>query len=287
MTRVLQDLAIANAATDLAWCADHDIDHIAGLAACRFPNARWRHGATNDEMAQAMKDAAEDASGSRAITWSDPTGEAAIGNTPGPYQGNNPNPRVETGDSGDDPTPPAIDSAIDLVYYSADELIMLCLDSERIAGANDRAGKLTAAIDTLHRIAPLVIQARDQMDRMGRNHLDLLVYQHISETAEWLRAKGEILCGTSTRKGQPVPQPGDLPTGCVSCARDRGPDGRAYFEPIDVKNHSARSMCRRCGDHTSGEGEMPPLDAVKYLHRTGKNWTWKILEEAKRAERAS
>jgi hypothetical protein len=70
--------------------------------------------------------------------------------------------------------------------------------------------------------------------------------------------------------------------GCVSCKRNNG-----HHTPIDLKNHSARSMCRVCGDYYSGEHAMLPIEAVKYMHRTGKNLTWKIIEDAKRAERAS
>lgn len=81
----------------------------------------------------------------------------------------------------------------------------------------------------------------------------------------------------------PKPKPEQkAPEGCVSCRRDDG-----YFEPIDLKNHSARNMCRVCGDYSSGNGRMLPLDAVKYRHRTGKQLTWKIIQEAERAERAS
>lgn len=83
---------------------------------------------------------------------------------------------------------------------------------------------------------------------------------------------------------QPKPK---KPEGCVSCARVPDHKGQPSFTPIDEHNHSKRSMCRRCGDYTSGEGAWPPVAAVKYYLRTGKPWTWKILEEAKRDERSA
>lgn len=98
---------------------------------------------------------------------------------------------------------------------------------------------------------------------------------------------GVIEAARKATADAPPPPVQKEPDGCVSCARDRGPDGRVHFAPIDIKNHNARSMCRRCGDYTSGEGEWPPIEAVRYMHRTGKNWTWKIIQEAKRTERAS
>lgn len=79
------------------------------------------------------------------------------------------------------------------------------------------------------------------------------------------------------------PKPKQKPLqGCVSCARDGG-----HFEPIDLKNHSARNMCRVCGDYASGEGSWLPLGAVQYRHRTGKQLTWKVIEQAKAAERSA
>jgi len=89
---------------------------------------------------------------------------------------------------------------------------------------------------------------------------------------------------TTARKTVEVapPKPKQKPLeGCVSCARDA-----RHFEPIDDR-HRRRSLCRVCGDYFSGEGSWPPLGAVQYVHRTGKRLSWKVIEDAKRAERAS
>lgn len=290
-----QDLAIGTTVSDLIWCSTepHTIDHIATLSANRFPRTRWRHGATTDEMAASIYNDAQSDEYGPPPPWSDPTGEAVAAGRRSSLVGSHidtnrgaPTAPSSTGDSGDDPTPSAIDSALDLIYWSADELAMLTLDGQRIGPRTDRETILSSATSLLHQIQPAVIGARDRQDRLGRDHIDLLVYQHLSETAEWLRAKGEVLCG-SQRKGQPVPQPGDLPKGCVSCARDRDSSGRPHFTAVDEKNHSARKMCRTCGDYYSGEEQMLPLGAVQYMHRTGKNLTWKIIEQAKQSEKAS
>lgn len=287
MTRPLQDLAITNTITDLEWCTrpPHTLEDIVARSWNRFPRTRWDHGTSNAQMAADIRAEAEAEGGGRIP---DPTGEAvASGAVYAMTRYSDTEPTTTTsGDSGDDATPSAIDSAIDLLYYSADELIMLCLDGERITQAGGTVAKLDAAITVLRRVQPLVIQARDLMDRQGRNHLDLLVYQHLSETAEWLRSKGEALCSGSKKAAQPQ-RPGEQPKGCVSCARDRDGAGRPYFEGIDERNHASREMCRTCGDYYSGNGVMLPLGAVEYMHRTGKKVTWKIIEDARRAERAS
>lgn len=80
---------------------------------------------------------------------------------------------------------------------------------------------------------------------------------------------------------QPAPKQQPL-KGCRSCQRDNG-----YFEPIDVDHHNAREMCRVCGDFYVTEGELLPVGAVRYRHRTGKRLTNKIIEQAKRQEKAS
>lgn len=293
MSRPNQDAALAEAIRDLEQVRGQGIETLATLAAKWFGHTRWAHGTSNAQMAADIKDEAE-ASGDDG--YSDPTACAVASGAvyamsrwgdDGDAGGSSSTP-APRGDTGDDPTTGAIDAALELVYWSADELLTLVLYPERIdLTAATREAKLTASIEALHRVQPLVIQARDRHDRQCRDHLDLLVYQHLSETALWLREKGDILVHGSKRAGQPVPLPGDRPKGCVSCARHVGRDGKAYFQPIDEHNHSSRSMCRVCGDYTSGEGEMLPLGAVVWMHDTGKRVTWKVIEEAKRAEMAS
>lgn len=291
MSRPPQDEAIATAISDLEWCQQQGIESLVTLAAKRFPHTRWAHGTTNAQM---LADIIDDAEVSGDDGYSDPTWRSfASGDVYAMSRwGDNVGLGVVaedggTGDSGDDPSRAAIDVALDQLYAAAGDLVILCLGAERIDAAWTREEKLTATIAALHRTQPLVQQVRVQHDRQGRDHLDLLVYQEISETATWLREKGDVLVHGSARAGQPAPQPGDRPKGCVSCARHVGRDGKAYFQPIDEHNHSSRSMCRVCGDYTSGEGEMLPLGAVVWMHDTGKRVTWKVIEEAKRAEMAS
>lgn len=78
-----------------------------------------------------------------------------------------------------------------------------------------------------------------------------------------------------------VPQPiqPQAPEGCISCRRDGG-----YFEPICTDRYDAKSLCRSCGDFLSGQGRLPPLGAIKYVHRTGKRLTAKVVMDADRAE---
>jgi len=68
--------------------------------------------------------------------------------------------------------------------------------------------------------------------------------------------------------------------GCRSCKRNAG-----HFEPIDVVRYSKPDLCTMCGNYYAANGEIPPLAAVKYVHRTGKRLTTKVVEEAKRSER--
>ena len=65
---------------------------------------------------------------------------------------------------------------------------------------------------------------------------------------------------------------------CISCARDRDDQGRPFLEPVAQGKYA--DACNWCGRWRAGNnGNQPPIDLVRYRHRSGnKPLTTKVVD---------
>lgn len=179
-----------------------------------------------------------------------------------------------------DPEAATVDAVVTRMYRAAADLDgAVCEGMGRRKrnppAPHGRQGMISHTVAALH-------SAGDGLERVHEGSSPdwsaflLVLLRSVHDDAAWLRSKGEGIYSTARLESRVRAEQKPL-RGCQSCARDTDtPTGDAYFEPTD----RYATFCRWCGDYSKAEKALPPLAAVRWMHRYGKRPTSKVLSDA-------